>query len=100
MQSLNPAVTEYSCHPSITNSTQDDRPSIDLHVYVYVTVCSTCLFQAMPVMSSRGCGLLPGLIGLVGELRSQMKISDSPAPEARRLGWKGLTSSDRTAPTC
>ena len=28
-----------------------------------------------------------------------MKISDSLAPEAKRLGWKGLMSSERTGPT-
>jgi hypothetical protein len=29
-----------------------------------------------------------------------MNISESLAPEARRLGWKGFTSKLRTAPVC
>ncbi len=51
-------------------------------------------------MSSRGCVLVPGLMGVARLLRSQMKISDSLAPEARRLGWKGLMSRERTVPVC
>ena len=51
-------------------------------------------------MSSSGWSLLPGLMGVEGFVRSQMNISDSLAPEARRLGWKGFTSRVRTAPVC
>lgn len=50
-------------------------------------------------MSSKGWSLFPGLIGLAGWFRSQIKISDSLAPDASRLGWKGLISSVRTGPT-
>ena len=58
----------------------------------------TCLFQATPLMSSSGWSLLPGDMGLSGLFKSQMNISDSLAPEARRLGWKGLKSMVRTGP--
>ena len=39
-------------------------------------------------------------MGFEGLFRSQMKISDSLAPEAIKLDWKGLTSRARTGPTC
>lgn len=67
---------------------------------VEANICWTCLFQATPLMSSSGWSLDPGLMGDARLLRSQIKTSDSPAPVAIRLGWKGLISSALTAPTC
>ena len=77
-----------------------------IYMYMYNLLFSlppfplTCLFQAMPLMSSRGWILLPGLMALPGLFRSQMKISLSLAPDASRLGWKGLKSNVRTGPVC
>jgi uncharacterized membrane protein YiaA len=45
----------------------------------------TCLFHATHLTSSTGWLFCPGVIGLFSRLRSQMKISDSDAPEAKRF---------------
>ena len=37
---------------------------------------------------------------MAGLFKSQINISDSLAPDAKRLDWKGLTSRERTAPVC
>ncbi len=44
--------------------------------------------------------LAPGVIGVVGLFRSQMKISDEPAPLASRFDWNGFMSSAATTPVC
>lgn len=42
----------------------------------------------------------PGVIGTLRLFKSQIKISESLAPEARRLAWKGLKSRALTGPVC
>ena len=61
-------------------------------------MCWTCLFQAKQLMLSGGCVLAPGVSGLPGLVMSQMKISESLAPEASKFVWKGLKSNAWTAP--
>mmetsp|Transcript_44414 Transcript_44414/g.105906 ORF Transcript_44414/g.105906 Transcript_44414/m.105906 type:complete len:246 (+) Transcript_44414:3229-3966(+) len=65
-------------------------------------ICSTLEFQATEVMSDTGCVGAPGVytLGVWGLVRSQMRISDSVAPDARRLGLNWLKSRPRTGPLC
>lgn len=44
-----------------------------------------CLFQEREIISSVGWETAPGVIGVVRLFKSQMKISDSEAPEASKF---------------
>jgi hypothetical protein len=52
---------------------------------VVANICWTCLFQAIDRTSSAGRLLAPGDIGDEGLFISQIKISESDAPEANKL---------------
>mmetsp|Transcript_46431 Transcript_46431/g.123175 ORF Transcript_46431/g.123175 Transcript_46431/m.123175 type:complete len:262 (+) Transcript_46431:425-1210(+) len=69
---------------------------------VEARMCSTLGFHATLVMSIVGCVAWPGVywLGAAGFWRSQMRISDSVEPDARRLGLKMLKSRPRTGPLC
>ncbi|RNA19579.1 hypothetical protein BpHYR1_044780 [Brachionus plicatilis] len=81
------------CHPQRTSTfvllyPGANRPSQTTHLPedVDANMCWTCLFQATQFMSSRGWSLVPGVIGTCGLFKSQMKMSDEPAPLASKLG--------------
>mmetsp|Transcript_29472 Transcript_29472/g.70885 ORF Transcript_29472/g.70885 Transcript_29472/m.70885 type:complete len:214 (-) Transcript_29472:482-1123(-) len=69
---------------------------------VEARMCSTLGFHATQLMSMSGCVGAPGVYtsGFSGFCKFQIRISDSVAPEASRLGLKGLKSKPRTGPLC
>ena len=69
-------------------------------VPVVARICWTCLFQATHLTSSKGWALAPGVIGVENLFKSQMETSESEAPEANKLAWKGLRSKEFTEPVC
>ncbi len=72
--------------------------TIHLPLQVDARICCTCLFQATQFMSSSGWILAPGVIGSLELFKSQMSISDAPAPLASRFVWNGLMSRAWTQP--
>ena len=69
-------------------------------VPVVARMCWTCLFHATALTSSKGWALAPGVIGIENLFKSQIKISESAAPDANKLAWKGFRSKELTEPVC
>lgn len=66
----------------LRKSQTTQRPQGD----VDARMCCTCLFHDKQLMQSGGVDFAPGVKYSLGLFMSQIKISESPAPEAKRLG--------------